>query len=321
MRRAALPIVVASVLAACQTPPPAEAPHASPQPAAQPEPVIAPPVAPPAPLGPVGAAAQQQAQKIALASVEMLESGNEESASAELKRALAIDPQNKLALNMTRQIAADPATALGRESFAYTVRQSDTMSRIAQRFLGDVYAFYILARYNNIAVPKQVSAGQVLRIPGKAPPPGAAAQAPSPAPQPVQATAPSPPAAPPEPRPAAAAPPPPPPPPPPPEPTPGERAMRNAAAAERTGDLARARTEYQNAATLGQPGAAAKADQLRTQLAQRYANAAKGAFSRQDLDASIANWQRVLEVDPDYPQARSELERMRGLKEKLGKVK
>lgn len=317
--------LAASVLAACETPPPA-APKSVPPPsassaprAAEPPalPAPAPAVTPPAaPTGPVGPAAQQQAQKIALAAAEMLESGNEEPARGELKRALGVDPQNKLALNLSRQMAADPVATLGRESFAYTVRPSDTMSRIAQRFLGDVYAFYILARYNDIKVPKQVSSGQVIRVPGKAPPPGAApaAERTAPAATPHPAAAPpsiesvlrAPQAAPPQ---------------PPPEPTPGERAMRAAAAAERAADLPRARAEYLNAASLNQPGAAAKAEQLRTQLVTRYSVNARNALARQDLDGAIGNWQRVIDLDADNATARLELERVRGLKEKLKNVK
>ena len=97
--------------------------------------------------------------------------------------------------------------------------------------------------------------------------------------------------------------------------------MRSAAAAERAGDLQRARADYQSAAALGQPGAAEKAEQMRTQLVQRYSVAARTAFARQDLDGAIANWQRVLEIEPDNASARSEIEKMRALKKKLGDLK
>ena len=315
--------LAASVLAACQTPLPA-APKSVPPPgessaarAVEPPALPAPAVTPPAaPTGPVGPAAQQQAQKIALAAAEMLESGNEEPARGELKRALGVDPQNKLALNLSRQMVVDPVATLGRESFAYTVRPSDTMSRIAQRFLGDAYAFYILARYNEIKVPKQVSTGQVIRVPGKAPPPGAAPAAertapavtphPAAAPPSIESVLRAPQATPPQ---------------PPPEPTPGERAMRAAAAAERAADLPQARAEYLNAASLNQPGAAAKAEQLRTQLVTRYSVNARNALARQDLDGAIGNWQRVIDLDADNATARLELERVRRLKEKLKNVK
>ena len=97
--------------------------------------------------------------------------------------------------------------------------------------------------------------------------------------------------------------------------------MRAAAAAERAADLPRARAEYLNAASLNQPGAAAKAEQLRTQLVTRYSVNARNALARQDLDGAIGNWQRVIDLDADNATARLELERVRGLKEKLNNVK
>lgn len=261
----------------------------------------------PLPAAPVPATTQQQATKIAIAAAGMLESGHEEQAKTELQRALAADPNNKLALNLMRQITApDPVAVLGRESFNYVVRPNDSMSGIAGRFLGDIYSFYILARYNGIAVPRLVSGGQVLRIPGKAPPPSVARE-------PARES------------PAASLPPPPPPtvvtaPPPPPEPTPGERAMRAAESAERAGDLDRALGEYRKAATLEQPGAEAKADQLRKQLVLRYSLNARTAMAKQDLDGAIRGWERVLAIDPNNDTAKLERQRALALKEKIKKL-
>jgi len=289
-------------LAACTTPPPA--PPAPVEPVAPPPvEVVAPPPPPPTP------ATQQQAQKVALAAVDLLEAGNEEQAKAELLRALAGDPNNKLAQNLLRQINADPIATLGRESFPYTVKPSDTLSRISGRFLGDIYSFYILARYNDIKIPRQVAGGQVIRIPGKAPPPGTldlrgpTAPASSPATAPVAApiAAPSPP--------------------PPAEPSPGDKAMRSAEAAERSGDLERAYAEYRRAAALDQPQAAAKAEQMRKQLILPATVNARSAFAKQDLDGAIKNWDRVLELDPGNETAKLERQKAIGLKEKIKSLK
>jgi tetratricopeptide (TPR) repeat protein len=226
-----------------------------------------------------------------------------------LQRALVADPNNKLALNLMRQIVDDPAT-LGRESFSYTVLPNDTMSTIAGRFLGDIYNFYILARYNKIAVPRQVAGGQVLRIPGKAPPPSLreAPRAEAPAPPPPSPAV--------RPNPA--------PPvvvarvtPPPPEPTPGERAMRAGETAERGGSVERALDEYRRAADLQQPGAQAKAEQLRKQLVQRYSLSARTSLARQDLEEAIRGWDRVLNIDPGNDIAKVERQRAMVLKQKL----
>ena len=97
--------------------------------------------------------------------------------------------------------------------------------------------------------------------------------------------------------------------------------MGKAAAYERAGDLPSARAEYLKAASDNQPGASAKAEQVRKQLVARYGVNARSALARQDLDGAIGNWQRVLELDPENATARLELERARGLKEKLKNVK
>jgi murein DD-endopeptidase MepM/ murein hydrolase activator NlpD len=117
---------------------------------------------------------QQEIQRALLDVMVLLESGQEQQALADLRRVLQSEPAQKLALHLQAQITEDPTALFGRESFAYTVQPGETLSRIAQRFLNDVHAFYGLARYNNIRVPRSLAGGQVLRIPGKAPPPAAA---------------------------------------------------------------------------------------------------------------------------------------------------
>lgn len=315
-KRLLLLCAAATLLNACQTPPPkpsADAPPPAPtEPARAPEPSVAPPPA-------VTPATQQQAQKTALAAVDLLEAGNEEQAKVELQRALIGDPNNKLALSLTRQIAADPIALLGKESFAYTVRPSDTLSKIAGRFMGDIYSFYILARYNGIKVPRQVAGGQVIRIPGKAPPPGSLDAEPA-------RGAPGRPIATPPPAPAASPPPAPPavtPPPAPPEPTASEKALISAEAAERAGQVDKAYADYQRAAGASDlpSNGAARVEDLRRKLVARYTVSARTAFSKQDLDGSIRNWERVLQLDPTNDVARLEQQKARALKEKVKSLK
>ncbi len=273
-----------------------------------------PPAAPAPAAAPAPPATQQQAQKIAVAAATLLENGNEEQAKAELQRALAADPANKLALSLMRQVTVDPIATLGRESFNYTVKPNDTMSGIAGRYLNDIYSFYILARYNGIAVPKQVAGGQVLRIPGKAPPPAAPSPPPPPpAPTPPREVA----------KVETHAPPPPPPapvPPPPAEPTPAERALRAGEAAERAGDWDRAYNEYRRAATLNEPTAEAKAEQAKKQAVQQHSLAARRAFAQQNLVLAIREWERVLNLDPGNATATLEKQRAATLKEKVEKL-
>jgi LysM repeat protein len=157
-----------------------------------------------APVAPVQVLSAQDVQRSMSAALDHLQAGQDEQAEAELTRILQSEPNNRLATSLLRQIKDDPVASLGRESFAYRVQPGESLSRIAQRFLNDLHLFYILARYNNIKVPRNLAGGQTIRIPGKAPaagsaasgaPPAAAPPAaapPPPAPAPIVATPPSP---------------------------------------------------------------------------------------------------------------------------------
>ena len=177
-RPALFAAVMAAGLTGCDTPgllgtKSSSAPVSAPAPAVHaPAPAPAPVEPPPPPT--LSAAA---VQKLVTGAIELLEAGNEDQASADLQRALQSDPNHRLAQQLLKQISADPLATLGRESFIYRVQPGETLSRIAQRFLGDVHQFYILARYNDIKVPRQLAGGQVIRVPGKAPPAGSLAPA------------------------------------------------------------------------------------------------------------------------------------------------
>ena len=96
--------------------------------------------------------------------------------------------------------------------------------------------------------------------------------------------------------------------------------MNSAEAAERGGDLERARAEYLKAATYNQAGAAGKAEQLGRQLVTRYSLGARTAFAKQDLDGAIREWDRVLGIDPAHETAKLERQRAVVLKDKVKKL-
>ena len=282
----ALSVLAAGCAAPVPAPPPPPPPVVAPPPA--PAPVeVAPAPEPPPPAEPAVETSNVPVQRLVINALELLEAGNEEQASAELQRALQQDPNHRLAQSLLKQITSDPVALLGRESFPYRVQPGETLSRIAQRFLGDLYQFYILARYNDIKVPRQLAGGQVIRVPGKAPPPGAA-------PAPARPPAPS---APPVAQPAAAT---------------GASA---AAAASPAPAAAPAPAEAPREA----PKAAAPAD--RSQAILRATRAARAALARQDLAGAIRHWDTVLELDPDNNTAKLERQKVRDLRDRLNKVK
>jgi tetratricopeptide (TPR) repeat protein len=251
--------------------------------------------APPVPGGaapPAGAAqppmsAQELRTLVERTVVDLLEQGQEEQAVAELQRALRQDPNHRLANSLMRQIREDPQTLYGRESFDYRVQSGESLSLVAQRFLGEIYQFYGLARYNGIKVPRQVVGGQQIKVPGKAPPPGATTAAPA-----------APPAVPPAVPPAAPA-------------APAQPPVAQPPAAQPP------------AAQPVQPdpaAAAERAERARTDAIARHTRTARAAFAKQDLDGAIAAWDRVLELDPNNGTAKLERQRAVDLKERLKKV-
>lgn len=160
-------LALVCLLAGCAAP---EAVKPAPEAARpEPEPAIEAPVMPVTPSRPMltGPAARAEVQKILRQAFDWLDAGEEDKAKSELQYAHQLEPDNKQVGCLLRGISADPVEALGRESTTYTVRPGESLGRIAQRAMGDVCEFYILARYNQIKVPKQLGAGQTIRIPGK----------------------------------------------------------------------------------------------------------------------------------------------------------
>jgi len=298
-RAAACIVAVALLAAGCAAP---EQPKPAPGPAPAPAPAAPEPPKPAPPPEPVltPAQAKAQAQKLTIDSITQLQNGDEPAAQKTLEQALALDPANDLARKLMEQTRADPQKELGTVFFRYTVQRDDSMSKLAQQFLGDRFKFYILAKYNDIAVPSKLAAGQVLKIPGKAPPPAAAKPAvPAPEPNDEAAKAATPDTA--TPRSASAA------------------LMQQGAELVKAGNLEGAYDAYREAA-LRDPGnrdAVLQRDATRNSLARRYEREAAQAFQRQNLDEAINKWDRVLALEPGNQKAKLERERAIDLRKKM----
>lgn len=112
-----------------------------------------------------GAAPNLSARERVRTAIDLLGEGNERRARAELRAVLQEQPNNNVARRLMDQIEQEPSALLAGTARAYTVRQGETMSQLAERFQGDALLFYALARYNNLAAANQVSQGQTLMIP------------------------------------------------------------------------------------------------------------------------------------------------------------
>lgn len=118
----------------------------------------------------VAPAATEPAPKDTVArAADLLAAGKEAEAKAVLQAVLATSPRDTTAQNFLRQIETDPVKLLGEASSEpYVVQTGDTMSGLADRFLGDGRLFYALSRYNGLAAPNALSVGRTLKLPATA---------------------------------------------------------------------------------------------------------------------------------------------------------
>ena len=242
------------------------------------------------------AIARPQAQKLALEAEVQLQNGDEPAARGTLERAIALDSTNELARKLQEQIRADAQKELGPVFFRYTVQRDDTLSKLAQQYLGDRFRFYLLAKYNDITNPSRLAAGQVIKLPGKGPLPSTT---PPVAEIPVAPAKPEPPVA--KPRDDVA------------------DMLARASELEKGGNLEGAYAAYSEVLqrSPGNTDATKRRDSIRTGLVRTYDREATQAFQRQNLDLAIEKWDRVLELDPANRKARLERDRAADLKKRM----
>jgi tetratricopeptide (TPR) repeat protein len=130
--------------------------------------------------------AKRIAQDYALLAANLLDEGKEAEARASLDAARRLDTKNELANTLYGSLTVDPEQEFGTKFFRYTVKPGDKLSRIAEVYLKDQYKFYLLARYNSIAVPRGLKAGQIIKVPGTKPPQSPPPPPPPPPPRPPE---------------------------------------------------------------------------------------------------------------------------------------
>ena len=95
----------------------------------------------------------------------LLEQGEPESARVELLVYLQDQPNSQVGQDLLEQIDL-PATTYFPEDYREIQLQSGvSLPSLSQHFLGSVYKFHALAKYNGIAEPGALTTGEVIRIP------------------------------------------------------------------------------------------------------------------------------------------------------------
>ena len=212
----------------------------------------------------------------------LLGQGENDKAKWRLQCALQKAPDSDRAQLVLEQLEVDPVESLGSEYFWYTLQDNETLSILAERYLGSGYKFVVLARYNDIAVPDAVTAGQRIKIPG------------------------TPPAA----------------PPPPPREGPSEevdaaKLLEEAREARVQGDLEKAYALLSQAGSSAQSNEGIKQElaEVEAALIDKYSTEAYQAEVQGNKDRAILLWKKMLEIRPDYIEANVNLSRLAGSSE------
>jgi hypothetical protein len=108
-----------------------------------------------------GLSAQQRLQQV----VNLLEGGDPSAARTELTLYLAERPNSTVGRDLLQQIDQSPQDYFPADYREVPLTSGQTLSNLSQRYLGSLYRFHALAKYNGIDQPRSLKAGQNVRIP------------------------------------------------------------------------------------------------------------------------------------------------------------
>lgn len=97
--------------------------------------------------------------------LRLLENGDAAAARVELIAYLEQQPASEVGRDLLRQIDTPAEEYFPQQYRVVELAPGDSLSTLAQEYLGDVYQFHALAKYNGIKQPRQLELGQSIKIP------------------------------------------------------------------------------------------------------------------------------------------------------------
>lgn len=91
--------------------------------------------------------------------------GRYDEARVLLEERLARNPKDSQARSLLNQLTADTQAVLGPPVSEHIVVAGDSLSALADRYLGDPQLYVLLARYNGIKQPRALTVGQRIALP------------------------------------------------------------------------------------------------------------------------------------------------------------
>lgn len=98
-------------------------------------------------------------------SLQLLEDGDEATARVELVAYMRAAKNSSTGRSLLRQIDTPPEEYFPAEFREVILRKDQSLSNIAQTYLGSAVQFHALAKYNGIEQPKRMFPGQIVKVP------------------------------------------------------------------------------------------------------------------------------------------------------------